>query len=412
MFRYRNKKLFVEGLSVASIADSVGTPVYVYSKKRLLFNYNAYRRAFRPVPHLICFALKANSNASLLKLLSEQGSGADIVSGGELYMALKTGFAPQKIVFAGVGKTADEIEFALRSRILSIHIESEQELFLIDRIASDGGFSAPVSIRINPDINARTHPYISTGLRTHKFGVPVTAAFSLYLQGAEMKHVRMEGMHVHLGSQISSVKPFEESVRKSFQLIDRLEAHGIRLNHLDIGGGLAVRDQDGVSGPKRLASVIVPLMKRRKLLLILEPGRSIVADAGVLVSRVLYTKVNHRKHFTIVDAGMNDFIRPAFYDAFHEILPANRLNRASIKQDIVGPICESGDFFARDRALPQFAPGELLVITEAGAYGFSMSSNYNGRPRAAEVLVDQNRLFLIRARESYEDLMRPKMYET
>jgi diaminopimelate decarboxylase len=402
---YRNKTLFVEGLSVQHIAQSVGTPVYIYGKKQMLLNFKAYSSAFRGTSSLICYALKANSNLSLLKLLAREGSGADIVSGGELHRALKAGFPPKRIVFAGVGKTPEEIEFALRSKILSIHIESEQELFLIERIAANTGWTARISIRINPDIDAKTHPYISTGLRNHKFGVPIAQALRLYKKAAALKHIRIEGLHVHLGSQITGVKPFEESVRKSLQLIDQLAERGIPVNHLDIGGGLAVSHQDQ-HGPKELASVIVPLLKGRNLHLILEPGRSIVATAGILVTRVLYTKVNDRKHFTIVDAGMNDFIRPALYDAFHEILPVKQTDRNSIKQDVVGPVCESGDFFARDRTLPQFIPDDLLVMTEAGAYGFSMSSNYNCRPRPAEVLVDHRKFFLIRSRETYEDLMR------
>jgi diaminopimelate decarboxylase len=402
---YRNKKLFVEGISVQHIAESIGTPVYIYSKKQLLLNYGAYRSAFRGTSHLICYALKANSNLSLLKLLAEQGSGADIVSGGELHRALKSGFSPKQIVFAGVGKTAEEIEFALRSQILSIHIESEQELLLIDRIATNIGSIAPISIRVNPNIDAKTHPYISTGLRKHKFGVPIAAALRLYKQAAVLKHIRIEGIHIHLGSQITGVKPFEESVRKALQFIDQLAERRISVNHLDIGGGLAVSHQDR-QGPKELASVITPLLKGRKLQLILEPGRSIVATAGILLTRVLYTKINDRKHFTIVDAGMNDFIRPALYDAFHEILPVTQTNRNSIKQDVVGPVCESGDFFARNRKLPHFTQGDLLAIADAGAYGFSMSSNYNCRPRPAEVLVDDDKLFLIRSRETYEDLMR------
>ncbi|MGH9857942.1 MAG: diaminopimelate decarboxylase, partial [Acidobacteriota bacterium] len=353
MLSYRNKKLFVEGLSVQHIAESVGTPVYIYSKKQLLLNFKAYRSAFRETSPLICYALKANSNLSLLKLLAEQGSGADIVSGGELHRALKAGFPPNRIVFAGVGKTAEEIEFALRSEILSIHIESEQELFLIDRIAANTGCTARISIRINPNIDAKTHPYISTGLRKHKFGVPMAQALRLFTKAAGFKHIRIEGIHIHLGSQITGVNPFEESVRKSLQLIDQLAERGIPVNHLDIGGGLAVSHQDG-QGPKELATVIVPLLKGRNLHLILEPGRSIVATAGILVTRVLYTKVNDRKHFTIVDAGMNDFIRPALYDAFHEIRPVNQSGRKSIKQDVVGPVCESGDFFARERILPEF----------------------------------------------------------
>lgn len=411
MIRYRNRQLFVEDLPVQTIADSVGTPVYVYSKRELLSNYDDYRQAFRNIPNLICYALKANSNLTLLKLLAEQGSGADIVSGGELYRALKAGFPPARIVFAGVGKTPEEIECAIRKGILAIHVESEDELFHIDSIARRVGRTARISLRINPNIKARTHPYISTGLKRHKFGIPIGQAFELYQKAATLEHLSVDGIHMHLGSHISDIKPFEEGVRRLLSLIDRLSDVGIPLKHLDIGGGLAARDQprDRTSKQKALASLIAPLLKGRKLQLILEPGRSIVATAGILLTRVLYTKENQGKKFVIVDAGMNDFIRPALYGAFHRILPGRRSNRPVSRQDVVGPVCESADFFAKDRELQAFVPGELLAIDEAGAYGFSMSSNYNSRPRAAEVLVDGEKIVVIRRRESHKDLIKGEM---
>jgi diaminopimelate decarboxylase len=409
--RYRNKKLFVEDLAVERIAEFVGTPVYVYSRKQLLDGYDAYRKAFRGISHLICYALKANSNLSLLKLLARQGSGADIVSGGELYRALKAGFPPERIVFAGVGKTAEEIETALRKKILAIHAESEQEIFLIDSIASRLGCKAPVSLRINPDIDPRTHPYISTGLRKHKFGIPIREAFALYSRAEKLDNIRIEGMHIHLGSQIGDVKPFEDAVRKSLSLIEQLRKQGIQMRHLDIGGGLGVAYENAESegDPWKLASVLRPLLKGRKLQLILEPGRSIVAAAGILLTRVIYTKENDRKRFVIVDAGMNDFIRPTLYGAFHTILPCTRSNRGELPVDVVGPVCETGDFFAKDRLLQKSVPGELLAILHAGAYGFSMSSNYNSRPRPPEVLVDGSRFYIIRRRESYQDLVKAEL---
>ena len=411
MVRYRNKKLFVEDLAVERIAESVGTPVYIYSRKQLLAGYDAYRKAFRGIPHLICYALKANSNLSLLKLLARQGSGADIVSGGELYRALKAGFSPERIVFAGVGKTAEEIETALRKKVLAIHVESEQELLLVDSIANRRGYEAPVSFRINPDIDPRTHPYISTGLRKHKFGIPIREAFALYCLAHKMSRIRIEGVHIHLGSQISGVKPFEDAVRKCLGLIDQLRKQDIQLNHLDIGGGLGVAyEEAGSEGdPWKLASVQRPLLKGKKLRLILEPGRSIVAPAGILLTKVLYTKENDRKRFLIVDAGMNDFIRPTLYDAYHSILPVHQTNRSKVPFDVVGPVCESGDFFAKDRVLQECAPGEYVVILHAGAYGFSMSSNYNSRRRPAEVLVDGSKFYSIRRRESYQDLVRQEL---
>ena len=405
MYRYHNKILHVEDVPVHRIAETIGTPVYVYSKKQLLANYDAYRAAFRNIPTLICYALKANSNLALLKLLARKGSGADIVSGGELYIALKAGFPVRKIVFAGVGKTSAEIEWALRRKILALHVESEQELLLINEIAAKLGTKAPVSFRINPNIDARTHPYISTGLRKHKFGISIRHAISIYTLASKLNAIRIEGMHIHLGSQIGGVRPFEEAARKALKLIDDLNERGIHLRHLDIGGGLAVSKNKSKSSPSRLASVLKPLFKGRSLQLMLEPGRSIVANAGILLTRVLYTKENDRKHFMVVDAGMNDFIRPSLYDAIHPVIPATQNNRRSKTQDVVGPVCESGDFFARDRVLQPTNPGELIVIAETGAYGFSMSSNYNSRPRAAEVLVDGKNYSVIRRRESFQNLI-------
>jgi diaminopimelate decarboxylase len=411
VIRYRHQKLFVEQVPVEEIARSVGTPVYVYSKKKLLDSYAAYKKAFRRIPHLICYALKANSNLSLLKLLAQAGSGADIVSGGELYRALKAGFPPERIVFAGVGKTAEEIETALRRGVFAVHVESEQELLLIDEIAGRIRKQARLSFRINPNIDPRTHPYISTGLKKHKFGIPIDRAFSLYRKAAKLSHVEVEGMHIHLGSQIHDVKPFEEAVRKSLTVIDRLSAAGIRLKHLDVGGGLGVDYENDAAGPvpQKLADVLIPLLKGRPLQLLLEPGRSIVAAAGILLSKVLYTKQNYGKNFVIVDAAMNDFIRPALYSAHHKIAPACLSNGIKSTVDIVGPVCETGDFFAKDRELEPCNPGDYLAIFHAGAYGFSMSSNYNTRPRPAEVLVDRDHYYVIRRRETYGDLVRGEL---
>jgi diaminopimelate decarboxylase len=405
MIRYRNNKLYVENVPVDRIAESTGTPVYIYSKKQLLSNYRDYASAFANVDHLVCYALKANSNLSLLKLLAEQGSGADIVSGGELYLALKAGIHPQKIVFAGVGKTPAEVESALQNQILSIHAESEQELFVINEIARKLRLPAPISLRVNPDIHAKTHPYISTGLKKHKFGIPFTEAQTLYSIAAGLPHLRIQGIHMHLGSQIASIKPFREAVKKAFQLMDHLQKLGIHLRHLDIGGGLAVSSKNSQANPHRLASVLLPLLKGRELQLILEPGRSVVASAGILLTSVLYTKRNGRKRFVIVDAGMNDFIRPALYGANHPVVPGKKNGGDRYRQDIVGPVCESGDFFAKDRELVQCFPGDLMAITEAGAYGYSMSSNYNSRLRPPEVLVNGSKFHVIRKRESYLDLI-------
>ena len=397
-------------MPVHRIAKDVGTPVYIYSQTELIRNYNAYRRSFQTIPHLICYALKANSNLTLLKLLAREGSGADIVSGGELYRAMKAGFPPNRIVFAGVGKTGEEIETAIRKNILALHIESEQELLLTDSIAARLHRKAPVSFRVNPNIDARTHPYISTGLRKHKFGIPIHKALRLYEIASRLRHIKVEGLHMHLGSQIAEVRPFVDAIQRVLQLVDRLQARGIVLKHLDIGGGLAVSYESSQSKhPGALARKILPLFKNRHLQLILEPGRSIVASAGVLLTRVLYTKQNGRKHFVIVDAGMNDFIRPALYNAEHRITPCEQNGEEQLVQDIVGPVCESGDFFAKDRAMQRCLPGDLVAIQSVGAYGFSMSSNYNSRPRAAEVLVHGREYSVIRKRETLQDLIRNEM---
>lgn len=408
MVVYRRKKLFIEGVSVDRIAKRVGTPVYIYGRRQFLAGYRSYKKAFRKIPHLICYALKANSNLALLKLLAREGSGADIVSGGELFRALNAGIPPGKIVFAGVGKTAAEIESALAKKLLALHVESEQELDLVDIIAAKLKLKAPVSLRVNPDVDPQTHPYISTGLKKHKFGIPIEQSAELYLKAANMRNIRIEGMHIHLGSQISGVAPFEDAVHKALSLIDQLGARGIEIHHLDIGGGLSV-DYEKVQArpePSQLASVIGPIWKSRKLLLILEPGRSIVAPSGILLTKVLFTKNNHDKHFVIVDAAMNDFIRPSLYGAFHPIIPAVQSNRPLISADVVGPVCETGDFFARDRQIPACASGEMLAILHTGAYGFSMSSNYNSRKRPAEILVDGTKFYTIRRRETDEDLIR------
>jgi diaminopimelate decarboxylase len=408
---YRRNKLYVEQVSIERIVKKVGTPVYVYSRKQLLTAYSSYRKAFRRIPHLICYALKANSNLALLRLLAKEGSGADIVSGGELFRAFKAGIPPGRIVFAGVGKTAEEIELALRRRIFAIHIESEQELDLVNKVAKKLRTRAPVSFRVNPDVDAKTHPYISTGLRKHKFGIPIEESAALYEKASRLSHVRVEGMHIHLGSQILGVEPFEDAVRKTLSLVDRLAVAGIEVRHLDIGGGLGVNYEsaDAVADPLALAEVMERLWKGRKLLLILEPGRSIVASSGMLVMKVLFTKQNYGKHFVIVDAAMNDFLRPSLYGAFHQIIPAQKYRRPVVSCDVVGPVCETGDFFAHDRELPECRPGEILILMHAGAYGYSMSSNYNSRKRPPEVLVDGRLFYTIRRRETDHDLLHGEM---
>ena len=407
-FSYIKKNLFAERVPLSSIAKRFGTPLYVYSKNELVSNFKAYEKAFRGQPHLICFALKANSSHSLLKILATLKSGADIVSGGEMYRALKAGIPSEKITFAGVGKTREEIREALKSNILLFNVESEGELRLIAEEAARKKRTARISIRVNPDIDPGTHPYISTGLKEHKFGVTMEAAPGLYKIGTSLPFIEVCGIHMHLGSQIRTIGPFVEAVRKILGLVEKLESLGIRIRYFDMGGGLGIDYEKGDMGlsPSDLASSIRPLLKSKKLTLLLEPGRSLIANAGILLTKVLYMKNYGHKRFVVVDAGMNDLIRPSLYDAVHRIAPVKQGSSNAIVADIVGPVCETGDFLARDRTIECPEPGDLLAVFSAGAYGFSMSSNYNSRLRPAEVLVDGSRFRLIRKRESLRDLIR------
>jgi diaminopimelate decarboxylase len=406
-FRYRKGKLYAEDVPVRDIAEKYGTPLYVYSYHTLLRHFKAYDDAFDGLPHVICFALKANSNISILKLFAKNGGGADVVSGGEVFRALKAGVPSRKIVYAGVGKTEEEIRYALKSKILMFNVESESELVEIDRIAGAMKARAPISLRVNPDIDPETHPYISTGLRKHKFGIPIEDAFEYYRLAARLKNTEIVGIHKHIGSQITKVSPFVEALKKTLLLVDELGRHGVNIRFLDIGGGLGITYKDEEPPvPGDLARSLVPLLKGRGLTIIVEPGRSIVGNAGILVTRVLYVKKGEDRDFVIVDAGMNDLIRPSFYGAYHHIQPLEKKQRKSILADVVGPICESGDFLGRERELPDVKPGEYLSVMSAGAYGFTMSSNYNSRPRAAEVMVKGKDVALVNRREIYKDLVR------
>lgn len=406
-FRYKNNELYAEDVPVTEVVAAFGTPLYIYSYNTLLRHFKAYDDAFDGVPHIICFALKANTNSAILRLIAKNGGGADIVSGGELFRALKAGISPKKIVYAGVGKTEEEIRYALKSGILMFNIESEDEVYEIDRIAGNMGVIAPIALRVNPDIDPETHPYIATGLKKHKFGIPIDAALEYYRSIRRLKNLKIVGIHKHIGSQITKVSPFSDALKKVLLLLDELSHHDINIKYLDIGGGLGITYKDEVPPlPKELAQHLLPLLKDRKLTLIVEPGRSIVGNAGILVTKVLYLKKGEEKDFVIVDAGMNDLIRPSFYGSYHHIQPVEKKKRKSIVADIVGPICESSDFLARDREIPMVRRGEYLAVMSAGAYGFSMSSNYNSRPRAAEVLVKGKEYALIRKRETYRDLIR------
>lgn len=405
-FKYKSNELFAEDVPVRKLAERYGTPLYVYSHATLLRHFRAYDDAFDGYPHIICFAVKANSNLAILRLFAKNSGGADIVSGGELFRALKAGISPKRIVYAGVGKTDDEIRFALRSKILMFNVESEAELQRINEVAGKMKTKAPVALRINPDIDPQTHPYISTGLKKHKFGIPIEAAIEYYKSASRLKNISIAGIHKHIGSQITKVSPFVDALKRILLLIDELNAQGLNIKYLDMGGGLGIPYKDEEPPvPKDLAKNILPLLNGRKMTLIMEPGRSIVGNAGILVTKTLYLKQGHEKEFIIVDAGMNDLMRPSLYGAYHGIIPLKRYKRADTFADVVGPICESGDFLAKEREMPGVRQGEYLAVMSAGAYGFSMSSNYNSRPRPAEVMVKGRKHFLIRERETYKTLV-------
>lgn len=406
-FKYKKNTLYVEHVPVKELVETFGTPLYIYSYNTILRHFRAYDDAFDGIPHIICFALKANTNSAILRLLAKNGSGADIVSGGELFRALKAGVPPKRIVYAGVGKTEEEIRYALESGILMFNVESVNEVYEIDRIAREMKVKAPIALRVNPDIDPETHPHIATGLKKHKFGIPLEEALEYYKSIKKLKNLEIVGIHKHIGSQITKISPFVEALKKVLFLLDELKRYGIPIKYLDIGGGLGITYKDEEPPlPKELARHLLPFLRDRKLTLIVEPGRSIVGNAGILVTKVLYLKKGEDKEFVIVDAGMNDLIRPSFYGSHHHIGPIEKRRRKTIIADIVGPICESSDFLARDREIPQVRQGEYLAVMSAGAYGFSMSSNYNSRPRAAEVLVKGREYALIRKRETFRDLIR------
>lgn len=411
-FIYKDNELYCESVAVADIAKAVGTPFYLYSNATLTHHFNTFDKSFGELPHLTCFAVKSCSNLAVLRLFSNLGGGADIVSGGELYRSLKAGIDPRRIIYSGVGKTEEELRYALVSGILLFNVESEQELEKLQQVARDQDLVAPVSFRINPDVDPKTHAYISTGLAKNKFGIPIEQAENVYLRAKEMSHIKILGVSCHIGSQLTEISPFTETLQKVKQFVSRLEKLKIPISYLDLGGGLGVRYQDEKPPhPQEYARALKKEMEGLKCTLILEPGRVIVGNAGILISQVLYTKQTQAKNFIIVDAAMNDLARPSLYDAHHDILPVVRnAGKAEDEHletaDVVGPICESGDFLARDRKLPVFGQGDLLAVMSSGAYGFTMSSNYNSRPRAAEVLVKDDQFYVIRDRENYETLIR------
>jgi diaminopimelate decarboxylase len=409
MFRYQNQALFCEGVDLETIARSAGTPCYVYSSQSIVDAWRDYDAAFGNLPHMICYAVKANSTLAVLSLLARAGSGFDIVSGGELFRVLKAGGDPSRVVFSGVGKTAAEIEFALQSGIDNFNCESEGELAEIDAIAGRLGVTARFSMRVNPDVDAVTHPYISTGLRDHKFGVDIADAPAIYARAMRFTNLRAAGVSCHIGSQILDYSPILDAAGKVLALIESLQAGGLAIDRVDLGGGLGIAYQASDRAPAihDFIGALRERIGRAKLTVMIEPGRSIVGPAGVLLTKVLYRKKSPSKEFVIVDAAMNDLIRPSLYKAHHEILPLRHMpGGVEIVADVVGPVCETGDFLARDRELAEVQPGEYLALSSAGAYGFVQSSNYNSRPRAAEVLVDGESWRIIRERETWDDLIR------
>jgi len=397
--------LFIESTALSTIAGQFGTPCYVYSKAAISNNFLAYQSALFDKEHLICYAVKANSNIAVLQTLAELGAGFDIVSIGELERVLRAGGDPAKVVFSGVAKTASEMQRALELGIHCFNVESEAELEILNSTASSCGATAAVSLRVNPDVDAQTHPYISTGLKENKFGIDINLAAQVYQRAAQMAHINVVGVDCHIGSQLVDIAPFVAALERLLALVDELAGLGIALKHIDIGGGLGVRyDDEEPPTPQSYMSAILPLLMDRSETLVLEPGRSITANAGVMLTQVQYLKSNGEKNFAIVDAAMNDMIRPALYQAWMDIQPISTGNSEGAVYDVVGPVCETGDFLAKDRPL-SICAGDYLCLMSAGAYGFVMSSNYNSRPRAPEVMVDGDQIHLVRQRETIEDLL-------
>jgi diaminopimelate decarboxylase len=406
-FDYIDGQLHCEQVPVAAIAREVGTPFYLYSHATLLKHFRAFDGAFAELRHLTCFSMKSNANLAILRLFALEGGGVDIVSGGELYRALKAGVPPEKIVYSGVGKRAEDLEYALRSDILMFNVESTQEMARLNDTAGAVGKKGRVAWRINPDVDPKTHPYISTGLRENKFGIDIQDAPEQYMAAAGMQNLEVAGVSCHIGSQLTEVSPFVDALKKLKTLIERLERAGIVITYLDLGGGLGITyDKETPPHPKEYAKAIGEALGSCDLTLIFEPGRVIAGNAGVLVTEVLYRKATREKTFLIVDAAMNDLMRPSLYNSYHAIQPVQMVQGRKIIADIVGPICESGDFLAKEREIAPFEPGDLMAVMSAGAYGFSMSSNYNSRPRACEVMVRGDQFHTIRARETWQDLVR------
>lgn len=420
-FHYKDSQLLCEETPVQEIAEEFGSPLYIYSKQQLLDNFHTIDGAFQNVEHVTCYALKANSNLALLKLLSAEGAGADAVSAGEIFLALKAGFHPQKITFAGVGKRDDEIEFALNNNIYSFNVESLQEVEVINAIAGRMGKKARIALRINPDIDAATHPYISTGLKTNKFGIDISVAIEAFQHAASLPNLLVDGIHTHIGSQILKMEPFIQTAETVSTLVQQLRTAGIHIHHIDFGGGFGVQYKNAIRHPllpeekmtaadeapslDAFINAVLPILQKTECKLFIEPGRSIIANTGILVTKVLYRKDNGVKKFVIVDAAMTDLLRPSLYSAYHQIAPLALKETENEIVDVVGPVCETGDFLARERAMPVSERSDYFAIFTAGAYGMAISSQYNARPRAAEVLVNGEKVRVIRERETMESLM-------
>ena len=404
-FNYRDNELFVESVPLRKIAETYGTPCYVYSRSALTKAYQEFETAFAGRDHLICYAVKANSNIAILNLFARLGSGFDIVSGGELQRVLQAGGDPGKTVFSGVGKSRAEIQLALAANILCFNVESEAELITLNQVARAMDKIAPVSLRVNPDVDAKTHPYISTGLKENKFGIPASTAESIYQSAQKYSNIRFTGLDCHIGSQLTELGPFMQASEKMLQLLNTLQSQGLKIEHLDLGGGLGIRyTHETPPTIKNYVSLLCASTQHIQQRLLIEPGRSLVGNSGILLTRIEYLKHTSARNFAIVDAAMNDLMRPALYDAYHEILPVLNSRAEAKRYEVVGPVCETGDFLGHDRELA-VETRDLLSVMSAGAYGMSMSSNYNTRPRAAEIMVDQDKTYVIRQRETIDQLI-------
>lgn len=406
-FDYKGDELYCEDVNVKELAEKVGTPFFLYSHATLTRHFEAFDKAFAEVPHIICYSVKANSNLAVLKLFSKLGGGADIVSGGELFRAIKAGVDPSKIVYSGVGKKDSELEYALKEGILMFNVESHQELDALDAVAGRMGKKASISLRVNPDVDPKTHPYISTGLKKNKFGIPIADAIEEYKYAASLKNIEVVGVDCHIGSQLTQTQPFVDALKKVKGLVLELKNLGMDIRYLDLGGGLGITyNEEAPPHPTEYGKAIIEEAKDLGVTLVFEPGRVMVGNAGILVSRVIYTKDGEEKNFIIGDAAMNDLARPSLYGSYQGIMPVKKTGDSAITADVVGPICESGDFLAKDREVQPLKQGELFAVASAGAYGFTMSSNYNSRTRAAEVMVKGSSFEVVRERETYEDLVK------